>query len=1069
MGCQPIPCKKRRHPILFSFLEEIGASIGISLMRNQAEEVLRKHRNHLEELVEERTIELQKTIEQLQQEITERKRAEEDLRENEEVFRKLSTSAQDAIIMMDNDGNISYCNEAAEKNFGYKKEDLLGRELHTLLGPERYKNASRKGILKFRETGSGPAVGKTLELAAIREDGTEFPIELSVSSVKIKGRWNAIGILRDITERKQAEDAFRRQSALSNAINEILHETLRCDTDSEVAAMCLDVAEVLTGSKFGFIGEMNQAGLFDTIAISNPGWDACKMPGSDSMRLTKNMPLDGIDRSTLREEKSRIVNDPDSHPDRVGTPEGHPPITYFLGVPLKHEGKTIGMIGLANKDGGYDLADQEAIETIAISFVTAMNRKRSEKVLQDSEEKYRLHFENVNDIIYSIDPNFTILNVSPSVERVLGYKPEELIGESFQDLNILASDSLEKALSETMRVLSGERIDPSVYGFIAKDGTIKLGEISSAPLIRDGKVVAIISIARDITERKINEEKLRKSNRAFKMLCECNEELLRATEEPYLLNALCRIVVEIGEYRMAWVGFVEEDEEKALHPVGHVGYEKGYLDKVNITWEDIEQGQGPVGKAIKTGNPSICQNIQASPSFELRRTDAAERGYTSSISLPLLDDEKAFGVLTIYSDKPDDFDEDEVDLLMHLANDLAFGLMTLRAKEEKEKIESQFRAVQRMEAIGNLAGGIAHDFNNILTVIKTYTQLLIDNFSPDDQKRKDLEEVLKASEQAANLTRQLLAFSRKQALRPAIMNVNDVLEDIQKMLGRLLGEDIELQIILDPNLKKITADHGQTEQIIMNLSVNARDAMPKGGKLTIQTENVTIDEDYCKSFPFARSGEFVCLTISDTGAGMDKETIDHIFEPFFTTKRPGEGTGLGLSVVYGIVKQHDGWINVFSEPGRGSSFKIHFMVSPETPDIETQNNTSLVTPHGGGEGILVVEDEEGIRKVLLRILRQKGYNVYTAGSAEEALDIFEADGEKIHLLLSDVVLPGKSGVELAEELLSKKPDLRVLFGSGYADKKSQWSIIQQNGYRFIDKPYSINDLLVAVQDVLASD
>ena len=390
-----------------------------------------------------------------------------------------------------------------------------------------------------------------------------------------------------------------------------------------------------------------------------------------------------------------------------------------------------------------------------------------------------------------------------------------------------------------------------------------------------------------------------------------------------------------------------------------------------------------------------------------------------------------------------------------------------RAEEEREKIQFQLRESQKMEAIGRLAGGVAHDFNNVLTAITIGSEMLLGDLSSGDPKRQDVEEIQKAAERATSLTRQLLTFSRRQMVEVKLLDVNFIISDMDKMLRRLIGEDVQLDTILEPKLNSIKGDSGSIEQVIMNIVVNASDAMPNGGKITVRTENVALVEKDITFIAEAKPGDFVRLSIADTGTGMDKETMEHIFEPFFTTKAKGQGTGLGLSTVFGIVKQIDGWINVHSEPGRGSTFRVYipaFFGGSKDKNELTPKTTSLQKLHGNGERILLVEDDESIRTVALRLLTENGYKVIPAVSAEEAMAIFDRENRNFQLVLSDVVLPGKSGVELVGQLLTLQPELHIILSSGYADDKAQLSVIQERGYPFIQKPYTTDKLLRSIRE-----
>lgn len=383
---------------------------------------------------------------------------------------------------------------------------------------------------------------------------------------------------------------------------------------------------------------------------------------------------------------------------------------------------------------------------------------------------------------------------------------------------------------------------------------------------------------------------------------------------------------------------------------------------------------------------------------------------------------------------------------------------------ERKYLEEQLRQAHKMEAIGKLAGGVAHDFNNLLTAILGYSELMLVKMDDENPFRDSAKEIKKAGERAASLTQQLLAFSRKQMLKPKILNLNHVVKGIEKMLKRIIGENIELISELDPELCNIKADPGQVEQIILNLSVNSGEAMHKGGELTIKTQNKWVDSQYCSLIPDSRPGRFVILTISDNGEGMAKETLEHIFEPFFTTKRVG--TGLGLAVVYGIIKQHNGWINVYSEPGKGTTFNIYFPSVASETEGDAQEGLSLKDLQGSGERILFVEDEEGVRKITVKALRDNGYVVVEAVTAREAMEIFAEEAGNFALIFSDIVLADKTGIELVEELLIVKPGIKVLLTSGYADKKSRWTDVNEKGFPFLQKPYSLADLLKSIRAVL---
>jgi signal transduction histidine kinase/CheY-like chemotaxis protein len=443
------------------------------------------------------------------------------------------------------------------------------------------------------------------------------------------------------------------------------------------------------------------------------------------------------------------------------------------------------------------------------------------------------------------------------------------------------------------------------------------------------------------------------------------------------------------------------------------------------------------------------------------------------MSVPLFSKDQIIGVLHIRSFNPNAYSERDLGLAERVGHQIAGAIANaqlfkelMQAEEDKIAIQEQFRQSQKMEAIGGLAGGIAHDFNNLLTVIKGYAELSCIGLDTSDPLRGNIEEILKASERATNLTRQLLAFSRRQILDFKVINLNTLLKDLDKMLHRILGEDIDLAYHLSEDIGKVKTDPGQIEQVILNLAVNSRDAMPSGGKLTIETLNVELDEAYARTHMEISPGHYVMFSVSDSGAGIPPEVRERIFEPFFTTKEKGKGTGLGLSTVYGIVKQSGGNINVYSEPGLGTTFKIYLpRVEEEEDNLQWKDlDISLLT---GNETILLAEDEQSVRELAGRILRDRGYQVYEAHDGKDALGMVQGHPErKIHLLLTDVVMPGMSGKNLADCLKLSMPDIKVLFISGYTDNAIVHHGVLDKGVNFIQKPFSMESLARKVRGVL---
>ena len=442
------------------------------------------------------------------------------------------------------------------------------------------------------------------------------------------------------------------------------------------------------------------------------------------------------------------------------------------------------------------------------------------------------------------------------------------------------------------------------------------------------------------------------------------------------------------------------------------------------------------------------------------------------MNVPLFSKGKIIGGLLLRSKKPYAYTDKDVRLAERIASQIAGAIANAqlfaeheRSEKEKAALREQFLQAQKMESIGKLAGGIAHDFNNLLTIIKGYSQLPLADLKEGDPLRENFNEIQNAGERAARLTRQILAFSRRQILDMKVLDLNVILGDLDKMLRRLIGEDVELVTLLAESLGKVKTDSGQIEQVIMNLAVNARDAMPNGGKLTIETANVELDEEYARRHIAVKPGRYVMLAVSDTGIGMTPEVKDRVFEPFFTTKEKGKGTGLGLSTVYGIVKQSGGNIWVYSEPGQGTTFTIYLPVVDEAV-VEEPEERPIAGTSRGGETILIVEDDTNVRKLTSLILNRKGYRVLEASNGEQALDICRDLEKPLDLVLTDVVMPAMSGKRVIEELRRMQRTFKVLFMSGYTDNAIVHHGVLEVGTNFLQKPFTVDGLIGKVREVL---
>jgi len=614
--------------------------------------------------------------------------------------------------------------------------------------------------------------------------------------------------------------------------------------------------------------------------------------------------------------------------------------------------------------------------------------------------------ESSDDAIIAITLNGTITDWNPGAERMLGFQRSEMIGQPIS--RIIPPDRLGEPNRSLQRLVVGDQVVRHETVRIRKDGAQIHVSLTISPL-RDvqGKVIGDSAIFRDMSERKKMEDALRRSESGFRSLVHnAPYGILRTKPDGGIVQANPAMV------RM--LGYASEREMLSLNMTKDV-YCRPEERSVASAW---------------SGKQDSVQGVE----LEWKRKDGS--------------------IFTVRCD---------THVVMDPEGFLEFLETFVEDVTERREMELQLRQGQKMEAIGRLAGGVAHDFNNLLGVISGYAELVSEQIGPGSELRNSVEQIRKAADRASALTRQLLAFSRQQVLETKVLNINIIVEDMIKMLPRLLGEDIELQASLDPDLGAVKADQGQIEQVILNLAVNARDAMPGGGKLAISTGRVRYDSDLAPKHPSMAPGEYTLLSVSDTGTGMDKHTQTHIFEPFFTTKERGRGTGLGLAMVYGFVKQIGGYVWVESEPGVGSTFAIYLPVAAE--EVSQNSPAAIISVPGRGAGtILLVEDEESLRTLTRSILEQNGYTVVEAGNGMEAVEIARDFSGPIHVLLTHMVMPGMNGRAVAEKVGRLHPGIRVAYMSGYTGFNTR-EAANLNGV-IIAKPFTRNMLLQKLNETL---
>jgi len=642
------------------------------------------------------------------------------------------------------------------------------------------------------------------------------------------------------------------------------------------------------------------------------------------------------------------------------------------------------------------------------------------EALRQSEERYRVLVDSTPDFIYSLDRQGRHTAVNLSVCAALGKDAHEIIGKDHRDLGF------PPAIVEEWRALHRRVFDSGAPVSVETrtpmpDGTEHIYEVVLRPL-RDGErdIVGIRGVSRDVSERK---------------RLEAERERLAA--EVLERGALLQTVIDSAPVGIALLSgpdytceLANEAFRRLLPDTALFGAR--YLD----LWRDLSHESPPDLAAIMDDlQPLTCVDV---PVALVRSPAAPERAHFTFSYVP---------VRRPGRDRPD---------LLVLASETT----------ERVQLEQQFRQAQKMEAVGRLAGGIAHDFNNLLTAILGYCEMTLEALGPDHPSFADVEQIRNAGTSAARLTRQLLAFSRKQILQPAVHDLNAIVAENQQMFQRVLGEDIDIVVRLGANAPGVKVDRGQVEQVLMNLIVNSRDAMPDGGRLTIETANVSLDESYARMHVAVVPGSYVMLAVSDTGCGMSPEVQARLFEPFFTTKAKGQGTGLGLATVYGIVKQSGGNIWAYSEPGHGTTFKVYLPLSEE--DVQLAPSQAPANLHSAGGTILLVEDDEPLRRLAATALARSGYEVLPAGRPDEAIRIAAAHQGPIVLLVTDVVLPGTSGRVLADTLLGLRPDMRVLYMSGYTDNAIVHHGVLEPDTPFLQKPFTPTLLVQKVREVLGA-
>jgi PAS domain S-box-containing protein len=958
-------------------------------------------------------------------EIVRQKQAEEALRASERKYRNIIQSIPMGMHMyqLEPGGRLVFsgANRAADEILGVKNEQFVGKTIKEAFPPlaetevpEKYRLAASTGVPWHAEqiTYQDDQIAGAFEVHAFQTS---------------PGRMTAA--FWDVTERKRAGEA------LAESHERLL--TILDSIDADVYVADMESYEIL------FMNQHMRASFGEGL-VGKVCWEAFRGEPGPCAHCTNDQLLDT-----------------DGNPTGVVTWAGQNPITgrWYL-----------------NYDRAIKWVDGRVVRLQVATDIT--EHKRATEALQEGEQFLQDVFDAIQDGISVLDTDLRVVRTNRWMEEM--YAPQmPLVGqECYQAYQQRQSPC---PWCPTLLTIETGKTHSQVVPYPSAEDPAGWVELSAFPVKDEqGQVTTVIEYVKDITVRV----------RAERLLHTLNVAALatqRALTHDEIFDAVVREFSRLGFSCML---FLTDENQNALFPK-YMSYESRVLRAVEglvgikqedfaIPVESIDAYREVVcdkRSILVEDAREILHQVLPAPVKVFGEQIARMLDIPQFIAAPLIVEDRVIGLLSVQSS---DLTREDIPAITAFAHQVAAAwrkasLMQDLGKnlQELQRTQDQLVQAQKMEAIGRLAGGVAHDFNNLLTAVQGYASLLLDSFaaaSPQDwpsgpTTRADLGEILKAAERASALTQQLLAFSRKQVLQPRVLSLNKVLTGVEKMLRRLIGEDIELSSILDPGLGYVRADPAQIEQVIMNLSVNARDAMPHGGRLTFETANVVLDETYARLHPIVEPGKYVRLTVSDTGMGMSREVKAHLFEPFFTTKEEGKGTGLGLATVWGIVDQSGGHVDVYSELGVGTTFKVYLPRVDEKLERGEPERPGTALPRGT-ETILLAEDEAAVRRLARRILEECGYTVLDVECPEDALLVSGEQAGPIHLLVTDVVMPGLGGRELAERLVLSRPEMKVLYISGYTDDAIAHHGVLDPGVTLLEKPFTPDVLARKVREVL---
>ncbi len=952
--------------------------------------------------------------------------AEQSLRESEERFRSAFEDTNVAMVLTDLDNRFLRVNAAFARLFGYAETEMLGMAMADITHPDDLAESyERRRTLLADDTHFFQ-----MEKRYLHKDGRVLWGLTNVSLVRdARGRPQFyVGQIQDITERKRAEQEIANYNERLRILRQIDKALIAGEGPAAIAAAALVPLRELLEVPRAVVN------LFDLAKGEVEGLAAAgRRRVHVGPRVRYSLRLMG-DVEALQRGELQLIDvhalPPSPEVDALLASGVH----VYVVVPMIAEGELIGALSFGGASAPLSPEQvsiaQEAATQFAIALAQArlheqVKRQAQELEARVAERKFaeterdallarlRMQIDRMPLAYFLLDAAGRIVDWNSSAERTFGYTKEEALGIARPHETLVPQAVWPETAAIIARLQAGDMAAHSINENLTKDGRIITCEWFNTPLMdAEGKFAGVISLAQDITERKRLETQVRDAQKHL-------EHVLSAS--PAVLYALR---LDGDSVRPTWVS------DNMTRLTGFSPSEATHDGWWETQLHPDDRQRTVAGLAVMATEDFCTQE------YRIRRKDGTycwildnRRVFRDAQGRPA----EAVGSWTDISDR--------------------------------KSLEEQFRQAQKLEAVGRLAGGVAHDFNNLLTIITGYSELIVSSLRAGDPLREMVEQISKAGAQAAGLTRQLLAFSRKQVLQPVVLDLNARIVEIEKMLRRLIGEDIDLEFHPASALWPVKVDPGQIEQVLMNLVVNARDAMPRGGKLTIETANVELDDSYIHVHAQVKTGRHVLVAVTDTGCGMDAATQARIFEPFFTTKSPDKGTGLGLATVFGIVQQSGGHIEVYSEPGMGSTFKVYLPSNREGMGVRPSQTDFQALPQGT-ETVLLVEDAEGIRTLARLVLQKNGYKVLEAQNGGEALLTCEQYQDKIHLLITDVVMPNMSGRQLAERLQPLRPEMKVLYMSGYTDDSIVRHGVLAAGTSFLQKPFTPNALSRKVREVL---